>query len=119
MNKYDDTDYQIEREESIEYEEDKNRNEINLETLGQRIDNLINEIAEQFANNPEGALVKIAEINEEKDKEISNLKVKLKNKQSEIDFLKGKIAVYEKFLNLEDLNNEWYKKRHKEYRTIY
>ena len=113
MNKYDDTDYQIEREESIEYGKgtDTNvggidKNEIKLETLGQRIDNLINEIAEQFANNPEGALVKIAEINEEKDKEISNLKVKLKNKQSEIDFLKGKIAVYEKFLNLEDLNNE-------------
>ena len=106
MNKYDDTDYQIEREESVEYEESKNKEEINLETLGQRIDNLINEIAEQFINNPEGALVEIAKINEGKDKEIDELKVKLKNKQSEIDFLKGKIAVYEKFLNLEDLNNE-------------
>ena len=106
MNKYDDTDYQIEREESIKYKESKNNDEINIETLGQRIDNLINEIAEQFVNNPEGALIKIAEINIEKDKEIGNLKVNLKNKQSEIDFLKGKIAVYEKFLNLEDLNNE-------------
>ena len=106
MNKYDDTDYLIEREESIEYGKDKNKDEINLETLGQRIDKLINEIAEQFANNPEGALIKIAEINEEKDKEIGNLKVKLKNKQSEIDFLKGQLAVYEKFLNLEDLKDE-------------
>ena len=106
MNKYDDTDYLIEREESIEYEEDKNKDEINIETLGQRIDELINEIAEQFVNNPEGALIKIVEINEEKDKEIGNLKVKLKNKQSEIDFLKGQLAVYEKFLNLEDLENE-------------
>lgn len=114
MNKYDDTDYLIEREESIEYEEDKNKNEINIETLGQRIDELINEIAEQFVKNPEGALIKIAEINEEKDKEISNLKVKLKNKQSEIDFLKGQLAVYEKFLNLEDLKDERYRTyRHK------
>ena len=106
MNKYDDTDYQIEREESIEYKESKNKDEINIETLGQRIDKLINEIAEQFANNPEGALVKIAEINEEKDKEIGNLKVKLKNKQSEIDFLKGQLAVYEKFLKEEELEDE-------------
>lgn len=106
MNKYDDTDYLIEREESIEYEEDKNKDEINIKTLGQRIDELINEIAEQFVNNPEGALIKILEINEEKDKEIGNLKVKLKNKQSEIDFLKGQLAVYEKFLNLEDLKDE-------------
>lgn len=106
MNKYDDTDYQIEREESIEYKESKNKDEINIETLGQRIDKLINEIAEQFANDPERALVKIAEINEEKDKEIGNLKVKLKNKQSEIDFLKGQLAVYEKFLKEEELEDE-------------
>lgn len=109
MNKYDDTDYQIEREESIKYKESKNNDEINIETLGQRIDNLINEIAEQFVNNPEGALIKIAEINIEKDKEIGNLKVNLKNKQSEIDFLKGQLAVYEKFLKEEDLKDEKYK----------
>ena len=66
-------------------------------TLGEKIDNLINEIAEQFANNPEGALSKIAEIDKKKDKEINNLKVRLKNKQSEIDFLRGQLAVYEKF----------------------
>ena len=106
MKKYDDTDYLVEREESIEYEEGKNKDEINIETLGQRIDKLINEIAEQFANNPEGALIKIAKISEKKDKEIGNLKVKLKNKQSEVDFLKGQLAVYEKFLNEENIEDE-------------
>ena len=35
----------------------------------------------------------------EKDKRIEELETKLKNKQSEIDFLKGKISVYEKFLS--------------------
>ena len=37
MNKYDDTDYQIEREESIEYEEEKKK------TVGEKINNLFNQ----------------------------------------------------------------------------
>ena len=36
----------------------------------------------------------------EKDKRIEELETKLKSKQSEIDFLKGKISVYEKFLDI-------------------
>lgn len=35
----------------------------------------------------------------EKDKRIEELETKLKSKQSEIDCLKGKISVYEKFLS--------------------
>ena len=34
MNKYDDTDYLIEREESIEYGKDKNKDEINTKYKG-------------------------------------------------------------------------------------
>ena len=34
---------------------------------------------------------------------IEELETKLKNKQSEIDFLKGQISVYEKFLNSEEV----------------
>lgn len=35
----------------------------------------------------------------EKDKRIEELETKLKSKQSEIDYLKGQLAIYEKILS--------------------
>lgn len=67
-------------------------------TIGEIIDNLM--------ENPAIIISQLTKLYEECQKANEDLQIKLKNKQSEIDFLKGKIAVYEKFLNLEDLNNE-------------
>ena len=92
MNKYDDTDYQIEREESIEYEEGRKM------TIGEIIDNLM--------ENPAIIISQLTKLYEECQKANEDLQIKLKNKQSEIDFLKGQLSVYEKLLNGEDLENE-------------
>lgn len=58
---------------------------------------------EDFLNalwkNPEIIINKFSNMYEECKKVNEDLKTKLKNKQSEIDFLKGQISVYEKFLN--------------------
>ena len=96
MKKYDDTDYQIEREESIEYEEGKNIDE--KMTIGEIIDNLM--------ENPAIVIKQLTELYEECKKTNENLEIKLKQKQSEIDFLKGQLSVYEKLLNEEDLEDE-------------
>ena len=57
---------------------------------------------EDFLNalwkNPEIIINKFSNMYEECKKVNEDLKTKLKNKQSEIDFLKGQISVYEKFL---------------------
>ena len=92
MNKYDDTDYQIEREESIEYEEGREM------TIGEIIDNLM--------ENPAVVIKQLTKMCEECKKVNEELQIKLKNKQSEIDFLKGQLSVYEKLLNEEDLEDE-------------
>ena len=88
MNKYDDTDYQIEREESIEYKENKEP-EFLVENAFSEL--IIKEFSKMLRN--------CEKVNEE-------LQIKLKNKQSEIDFLKGQLAVYEKFLKEEELEDE-------------
>ena len=67
-------------------------------TIGQVIDNLM--------NNPDIIIKNLTKLTEECKKVNEDLEVKLKKKQSEIDFLKGQISVYEKFLNGEDLKNE-------------
>ena len=92
MNKYDDTDYQIEREESIEYKENKKM------TVGEIIDNLL--------ENPELIIKEFSKMLRDCKKVNEELQIKLKNKQSEIDFLKGQLAVYEKFLKEEELEDE-------------
>ena len=56
--------------------------------------------------NPALVIKELSKALEDCRKTNENLEIKLKHKQSEIDFLKGQLAVYEKFLNLEDLNNE-------------
>lgn len=64
-------------------------------TIGQVIDNLM--------NNPDIIIKKLTKLIEECQKVNEDLKIKLKNKQSEVDFLKGQISVYEKFLNSEEV----------------
>lgn len=60
-------------------------------SIGKTIDDLL--------ENPSFTISQAGKIIKEKDERIEELETKLKNKQSEIDYLKGKIAVYEKFLS--------------------
>lgn len=60
-------------------------------SIGKTIDELL--------ENPDFVISQLSKIIMEKTKTIENLEIKLKAKQSEIDFLKGKISVYEKFLS--------------------
>ena len=60
-------------------------------SIGKTIDDLL--------ENPSLVISQAWRIIKEKDERIEELETKLKNKQSEIDYLKGKIAVYEKFLS--------------------
>lgn len=53
--------------------------------------------------NPEIIINKFSNMYEECQKVNEDLKVELKNKQSEIDFLRGQISVYEKFLKDEEV----------------
>lgn len=64
-------------------------------TIGEVIDNLM--------NNPDIIIKNLTKLTEECQKVNEDLKIKLKNKQSEVDFLKGQISVYEKFLNSEEV----------------
>ena len=61
-------------------------------SIGKTIDELL--------ENPNFTISQAGKIIKEKDERIEELETKLKNKQSEIDFLKGKISVYEKFLDV-------------------
>lgn len=60
-------------------------------SIGKTIDDLL--------ENPSLVISQAWRIIKEKDERIEELETKLKNKQSEIDYLKGKISVYEKFLS--------------------
>ena len=72
-------------------EDIKEENTISEEmTIGQVIDNLM--------NNPDIIIKNLTKLTEECQKVNKNLKTKLKSKQAEIDFLKGQLSVYEKFL---------------------
>ena len=61
-------------------------------SIGKTIDDLL--------ENPSLVISQAWRIIKEKDERIEELETKLKNKQSEIDYLKGKISVYEKFLDV-------------------
>ena len=61
-------------------------------SIGKTIDELL--------ENPKFLVSQAGKLIIEKDKRIEELETKLKSKQSEIDFLKGKISVYEKFLDV-------------------
>lgn len=58
----------------------------------------IGKTLDELLENPKFLVSQAGKIIKEKDKRIEELEIKLKNKQSEIDFLKGKISVYEKIL---------------------
>ena len=62
---------------------------IEKKTIGEIIDNLM--------ENPAVVIKELTRLYEECQKVNEDLKIKLKKKQSIIDYLKGKIAVYEKF----------------------
>lgn len=67
-------------------------------TMGEIIDNLM--------ENPTLVINELSKLYQECQKVNEDLKIKLKKKQSQIDYLEGQLAVYEKFLSLEDLKNE-------------
>ena len=67
-------------------------------TIGEIIDNLM--------ENPAVVIKQLTKMCEECKKVNEELQIKLKNKQSEIDFLKGQLSVYERFLEEEELEDE-------------
>ena len=70
----------------------ENKEEMTIEEM------TIGEIIDSLMKNPAVVIKQLTKMCEECKKVNEELQIKLKNKQSEIDFLKGKIAVYEKFL---------------------
>lgn len=93
----DDDSYQIEEDNQYWYwtdemlEDVEEENTISEEmTIGEVIDNLM--------NNPDIIIKNLTKLTEECQKVNEDLKTKLKSKQAEIDFLKGQLSVYEKFL---------------------
>lgn len=67
-------------------------------TIGETIDNLI--------ENPAVVISELSKLYQECQQVNKDLKIELKKKQSRIDYLEGQLAVYEKFLKLEDLEDE-------------
>ena len=57
-------------------------------TIGEMIDNII--------DNPTIMITQLSNMLEKCKKVNEDLKIKIKNKQSEIDYLKGQLSVYEK-----------------------
>lgn len=78
----------------------ENKEEMTIEkmTIGEIIDNLM--------ENPATVISEIQRLVGKCQKINEDLKIELKKKQSRIDYLEGQLAVYEKFLSLEDLENE-------------
>ena len=73
----------------------------------------IGEIIDSLMENPAVAIKELSKALKDCKKTNEDLKIKLKKKQSTIDYLKGKLSVYEKFFKFGGLNNERYRKRHK------
>ena len=66
----------------------------------------IGEIIDILIENPALVIKEFSKVLEDCKKTNKNLEIKLKQKQAEIAFLRGQLAVYEKFSSLEDLENE-------------
>lgn len=64
--------------------------------------------------NPEIIINKFSNMYKECQKINEDLKVELKNKQSEIDFLKGQLSVYEKFLKCKEGIKQYFENKVKE-----
>ena len=69
----------------------------------------IGEIIDDLMENPALVIKEFSKALEDCKKINENLEIKLKYKQSEIDYLKGQISVYEKFLKGEELEDEWFR----------
>ena len=67
-------------------------------TIGEIIDNLM--------ENPAVVIKELSKALEDCKKINESLEIKLKQKQSEIDFLRGQLSVYEKFLKGKELEDE-------------
>lgn len=63
----------------------------------------VGEILDNLMENPALVIKELSKALEDCKKVNEDLETKLKNKQSVIDFLKGQISVYEKFLNNEEV----------------
>lgn len=57
----------------------------------------IGEIIDSLMENPAVAIKELTKLYEECQKVNEDLKIKLKKKQSTIDYLRGKLSVYEEF----------------------
>ena len=66
----------------------------------------IGEIIDDLMENPAIVISQLTNLYDECKKTNEDLKIKLKNKQSEIDFLRGQLSVYEKFSKNEVLEDE-------------
>ena len=66
----------------------------------------IGEIIDSLMENPAVAIKEFSKALEDCKKTNENLEIKLKQKQAEIAFLRGQLAVYEKFLNEENIEDE-------------
>lgn len=68
--------------------DDLYKNEKEQMSIGEIIDNII--------ENPTFFISQLSKMCNENKKENENLEIKLKNKQAEINYLKGQLSVYEK-----------------------
>ena len=59
----------------------------------------VGETIDQIINNPIILINQFSKMVDDCKKVNDDLQVRLKNKQSEIDYLKGQLSVYQKFLN--------------------
>ena len=59
----------------------------------------IGKIMDNLLENPAIMIKQFSQMLEDCKKVNEELQIKLKNKQSEIDYLKGQLSVYQKFLN--------------------
>ena len=67
----------------------------------------IGEIIDNLLDNPIIVINKFSKMLEDCEKVNEDLEIKLKNKQSEIDYLKGQLSAYEKILKeKEEFKNE-------------
>lgn len=84
---------------------EKEENVVDSEDLEKELS--VGEIIDKVLENPEIMIKQITKLCDECKKINEELQIKLKNKQSEIDYLKGQIHVYEKFLKSEkEIENE-------------
>lgn len=84
---------------------EKEENVVDSEDIEKELS--VGEIIDKVLENPKIMIKQITKMCDECKKINEELQIKLKNKQAEIDFLKGQIYVYEKFFKSEEeIENE-------------